>query len=279
MEKKYVTYEEMYNTLNNENLDINFTSLDVVKNPSPLKNKVNEKYKFIKKNIFFKIGAFLFYLFAFIILYPTLSLLYCPKVKGRKNLKKVKNAVFISNHVFMLDCAILNTHVLKFRRPYFLVSKENLQMPVVCSVVKLFKGVPIPSSIGAYKRFLTEVDNELKNKQSVLIYPEGSMWPYYSRIRPFNSGAFRFSVNNNVPVVPICISFRKPNFIYKMFGRKKPFLNLTILEPVYPNIENNKKIEVQKINDIVYKNMVECFNKTNSYVYINTKALKKKTKN
>lgn len=274
MKKDYVTYEEMYKTLESKELDINFTSKDIVKNPAPLKDKVDENYKFVKKNIFFKIGSFLFYLFAFIILFPLLSIMYAPKVRGRKNLKKVKNAVFISNHIFMLDCAILNTHILKFRRPYFIVNKENLQMPVVCGMIKLFKAVPIPSSVSAYKKFLTEVDNELKQKQSILIYPEGSMWPYYPNIRPFNSGAFRFSVQNNVPVVPICISFRKPNWFYKIFGRKKPLLNITVLEPIFPDKNNPKKLEENRINEIVFKNMKECFNETNSYVFINQKALK-----
>ena len=275
MEKEYITYEEMYKTLEYKELDIKLTSKDVIKNPTPLKDKVNENYKFVKKNIFFKIGSFLFYLFAFIILFPFLSIMYAPKVKGRKNLKKVKNAVFISNHIFILDCAILNTHILKFRRPYFIVSKENMQVPVACSMIKLFKAIPIPSTINAYKKFLTEVDNELKNKQSVLIYPEGSMWPYYPNIRPFNSGAFRFPVQNNVPVVPICISFRKPNWFYKIFGRKKPLLNITVLDPVFPDNSNPKKFEENRINEIVYLKMKECFNMTNSYVYINEKALKK----
>lgn len=275
MENELVSYKEMYNCLNLETLDIKVTSKDIVKNPIFLKDKVNENYKFIKKNIFFKVVSFIFYCFAFVVLFPLLSIFYIPKVKGKKNLKNVKNTVFVANHSFILDCALLNTHVLKFKRPFFIVNKKNMQVPVACSMIKLFKAVPIPDSIKAYKRFLYEVDTELKNKKSILIYPEGSMWPYFAKIRPFNSGAFRFSVKNNVPVIPIVLSYRKPNWLYKLLGRKKPLININILSPVYPDPNNNLKEEENKINNIVFSKMTECFSVNNSYVYINEKALKK----
>lgn len=275
MDDKYITYEEMYNSLNEENLDIKFTSKNVVKNPMPLKDKVNENYKFVNKNIFYRFFSFIFYFFAFLILYPALKIFYLPKIKGKKNIKNIKNAVYICNHTFILDSAVINTQILKFRRPYIIATSDNLRMPVVKTMVRLFKAVPIPKGIKAYKKFLTEVDYELKNKKSILIYPEGSMWPYYSKIRPFNSGAFRFSIKNNVPVVPICISFRKPNKFYSFFKRKSPLININILEPVYPNIDNDYKTEENRMNSIIYKNMNDCFTENNTYTYINKKKYQK----
>lgn len=55
---------------------------------------------------------------------------------------------------------------------------------------------------------------------------------------------------------------------------KKPLLNITVLEPIFPDKNNPKKLEENRINEIVFKNMKECFNETNSYVFINQKALK-----
>lgn len=252
-----------------ENLVLSESSKDVFVNKPILKDKVNEKYRFYKKSIIFKILSFLFYIFAFIVLYPFNSIFYKVRVKGKKNLKHIKSAVFVSNHIFMFDCAVLSTHVLKFRRPNFLVEKVTLQMPVVKTLVKLLGGEAIPeNNLVAYKNFLSETDKQLRKNKSLLIYPEGSLWPYYANIRPLNSGAFRFSIKNNVPVVPFVISFRCPNKFERFFGRRKPFINVNILEPIYPNSKAMYKLEEQRMSEICYQSMKQTFKNENSYIYI-----------
>ena len=275
MDNNLISYTEVCECLNKKELDINTTSKNLVNNPTILKDKVNEKYKFVKKGFFYKVFSFIFYCFAFIVLFPSVWLFYMPKVKGRKNLKKVKNAVFISNHAFVMDCAILSVYTLPFIRPYIITERDSFQIPVVKNIIRLLRAVPIPNNLKAYKNFMTSIDGELNNRKSLLVYPEGSLWPYFAKIRPFKTGAFRFSVKNNVPVVPIVMSFRKPNKLYRMFGRKKPFVNVNILEPIYVNSKCNMKDEEKRICDLTNSIMTEEFNKTNSYVYINEKRLKK----
>ena len=60
-----------------------------------------------------------------------------------------------------------------------------------------------------------------------------------------------------------------------MFGRKKPFVNVEILEPI--NVENtgDLKGDERRLNEKVNKAMIDAFNKSNTYVYINEKRLKK----
>lgn len=267
--QEFIDINEVYQTyLNKEKLDIKKTSKDVFENKAILKDKVDEKYKFYKKSFFFKICSFLFYLFAFIVLYPFNSIYFKVKVCGKKNLKKVKTAVFVANHTFMIDCAVLSTHVLKFNRPNFLVEKVTFQMPVVKTIVKLLGGEAIPeNNLVAYKNFLTETDKQLE-KKSLLIYPEGSLWPYYADIRPLNSGAFRFSVKNNVPIVPIVLSFKSPSKFARFFGRRKPYVNINILEPIYPNSKALRKLEEERMSEICFNEMQKTFKQNNSYIYI-----------
>lgn len=268
--QKFTDIDYVYSTyLTNEELDIKETSKDIFENKAILKDKVNENYKFYKHNFLFKICSFLFYLFAFIVLYPFNSIYYKVKVKGKKNLKGVKTAVFVSNHTFMIDCAVLSSHVLKFRRPNFLVEKTTFQMPVVNTIVKLLGGEAIPeNNLVAYKNFLAETDKQIKKGKSLLVYPEGSLWPYYANIRPLNSGAFRFSIKNNVPVVPIVVSFRSPNKFARFLGRRKPYININILEPICPNGKAMYKLEEERISEICYDNMKKAFKDNNKYIYI-----------
>ena len=279
---KLVSYTEMCECLHKETLDVNETSRNLVNNPTILRDKVNEKYKFVKKGFFFKVFSFLFYCLAFIILFPTLWLFYMPKVRGRKNLKKVKNAVFVFNHCFVMDNAIVNVYALPFIRPYILTERDSFQIPVVKDIIRLFRAVPVPSieDFQTYKNFIRSTDDVLKSGGSISICAEGSLWPYFARIRPFKSGAFRYSVKHNVPIVPIVLSFRKPNWLYRMFGRKKPFINANILEPIYPDTDKPMREAEQSLSELTHETMQTAFTKYNSYVYIDQKRLKKeKAKN
>lgn len=278
MDNNLISYEEVCSLLNSDNLDVNETSKNLVNNPTILKDKVDENYKFIKKGILFKFFSYIVYVLVFIILFPILWLFYMPKVRGKRNLRKVKNAVFVSNHCFVMDCAILSVYTLPFVRPYIIAEKDSFQIPVVKGFIRSLRAVPIPNNLRAYKKFITSIDNELTKGKSLLVYPEGSLWPYFAKIRPFKSGAFRFSVKNDVPVVPIVISFRKPNWLYRFFGREKPFINVNILEPIYVDKNNSIKVEEERISNLTYKKMQEEFEKTNSYVYINYKRLEKEKK-
>jgi len=278
MDNETISYSKVCSLTFEDNLNINETSLDLVKNTTILKDKVDENYKFVNKNIFFRIFSFIFYCLVYIIVYPILFFYFLPKVKGRKNLKKVKNAVFVCNHTFILDCAVLDIFALPFIRPYILAEKNSFQIPVVNFIIKMLRAVPIPNNIKAYKSFFTQINQELQNKKSLLIYPEGSLWPYFSQIRPFKNGAFKFSVKNDVPVIPLVISFRKPNKLYKFLGRKKPLININILEPIFVDKTNKIKEEENRLNNIAYSSMKECFIKNNSYVYINQKRLNKENK-
>ena len=278
MDKPYITYERVCQLIDEPNLDIKETSKNVTINPAIMKDKVNDKYKFVLKNVFFKTFAFIFYVFVLIVLGPILYLHYFPKVRGRKNLKKVKNAVFVSNHVFALDCAVLDIYALPFKRPYILTDKNSVTLPIVKPIIRSLLAVPIPDGIAPYKNFVKSLDSELSRGKSLLVYPEGTLWPYFPRIKPFKNGAFRFAVKNNLPVIPIVLSFRKPSGFYRMFGRKVPFLNVDILEPIYINTENSQKDEELRVNDLVHEKMSETMNAKNSYIFIDKKRLEKEKK-
>ena len=66
------------------------------------------------------------------------------------------------------------------------------------------------------------------------MYPEGSLWPYYEKVRNFKYGAFKIAALANTPVVPIKFALEKPTGIYKLFKRKQ-CVHAYILHAIYPN--------------------------------------------
>lgn len=251
---------------NSDNIDY---SEQIQKGFYPCKFEMGENYKFINKNIFFRFFSLILYLIAMIVLWPITRVLYGLRVKGKKHLKKIKNAVFVSNHILEVDFCAIITNILFFKRPYILTLTETFKMPVIRTFIKLLRAVPIPNDVKSTRNFLKQTDKMLKDGGSLLVFSEGSMWPYFDKIRPFKSGAFRFSVKNNVPIVPLVTTLRKPNLFYRILGRKKPLATLNVLEPIYPNQNLSSKISEQELQEKTFNIMSKFFNdNSNSNGYV-----------
>lgn len=52
------------------------------------------------------------------------------------------------------------------------------------------------------------------------MYPEGSLWPYYEKIRHFKYGAFKMAVDANVPIQPIRFELSNPTSIFKLYKKR-----------------------------------------------------------
>ena len=66
--------------------------------------------------------------------------------------------------------------------------------------------LPLSSQTATMKKFLRAMKTLLERGETVLIYPEQSMWWNYRKPKPLQDGAFALAVRNKVPVVPIFIT-------------------------------------------------------------------------
>lgn len=154
--------------------------------------------------------------------------------KGRENVKKLRNNAVVSccNHVHMWDyLAILNA--IRPRKSRILTWKDNINGEMG-SLIRHVGGIPIPEgSVSATRVYTRAINGLLANNGWLHVYAEGSMWEYYAPIRPFSSGAAYFSCKNNVPLLPMAFSYRKPGWIRKkIFGQAARF-TLNIGTPLY----------------------------------------------
>lgn len=94
--------------------------------------------------------------------------------------------------------------------------------------------LPLSSNRRTMINFYSSVATLLKNKESILIYPEQAMWWNYKKPRPFKIGAFKLAYKNNVPIVPLFISLKDDERL-DSDGYPLQRHTLHILEPIYPN--------------------------------------------
>lgn len=217
----------------------------------PLNFKINKNYKFVNTNPIFLLFSDLLYLIAFPILWIFNKFTTGLKIYGRKNLTSVHGGkVTISNHVHVMDCTIAG--VVNFpHKTYFLSLKSNFNIPVVNVIIRLLNAIPIPDDLDNKKRFYQAINQLLKEGKTLHVYPEGSLWPYCTKLRNFKSGAFRFAVENNVPIIPMVYKFVEPNGIFK-FIKNKPCIELYILPAMYPNNQLPKEESIAELKKNVH---------------------------
>lgn len=167
-------------------------------------------------------------------------------VSGEKNLADVSGGmVTICNHVHTLDCTMV-AGVCRQHRMYFPTLDENLKMPFVGHLVDDLGGIPIPGKLSEFRGFMERIEATLSQGDAVHLFPEGSLEPYCPILRPFQKGAFTFAYDAEVPLVPMVLTYRSVNGVRSLL-RKKPFLHLEILKPVYPDINNKRSHEIRRL--------------------------------
>lgn len=197
------------------------------------------------------------------------------KVKGRKNLKKVKKqGIFIySNHVSVSDAFKIQTRIFPFKMTNILGYSDALSMPFFKHLVKGLGLIALPTKgdIKNMKKFTECFDYFIKKKQNIIIYPEAHIWPYYTKIRNFREGSFLYPSLSAAPIVPIVTVFRKSKI------SKKAKQTLLIGEPIFPKEELTVMENKKYLHDECLKAMQLLSSSVKQYEYI--KYIKKENNN
>lgn len=242
-------------------------------------NPVDDKFVYIPKNIFFKIFSF-FVRCIMITLGPLLvKIVYHLKVEGRKNLKGVKKAITVSNHVLVLDVLINRTAT--FGHKQYVTGATFNNRKGLGPFLKAGGLFVFGETFTAQKNLNKAIETVLQKDCYVHFYSEQALWKNYEKSRPFKIGAFRFASNLNLPIIPITICFRKPPKF--MFWRKNKFVTAIIGKPIYPNNELSRR---EKEQDLLSRAQQEYDNTIidfysydkDSYTYLGTPSETKRRK-
>lgn len=249
--KKLINYEIPENTDDH-----------VVHNWEPLKRTIDSNFKYEHKNVFYKIYSYILYWLCIIFLPAINYICFGTKVKGKKNLKKVKGAVVVCNHAHIMDTTMVLTVGMFPNKAYVLADKSSFQIPVVRRLVGALGAVPIADTLDGKRKCFAYIDSLLKKNKKVVVFPEGAMWPYYTELRPFKDGAFKFASKNNVPIIPMTLTFRKPRGLFKLY-KKKPLVTLTLLNPIYKDESLDEIKNREYLKESSFKLMNEHINLKN----------------
>ena len=131
------------------------------------------------------------------------------RVEGKENLRAVRGgAISVCNHVHTLDTLMVKNALGAFRTfhtgSYYLLKRGALG--------RIFKAggfLPVGTRFRDIKNLQDAVGELVARGKIVNFYPEHALWPQYEKLRPFQSGAFRYAAKFGVPVLPLFIEFRK----------------------------------------------------------------------
>lgn len=183
------------------------------------------------------------------------------KVIKNKNAKKVKGAIVTCNHISLVDSfAIRKAIGADF---YYVAAEFNNFKGHLGTLARNSGYIPLPEGLNKtkLKKFNEAISYYLNKGKKVLIFPEQAMWRDYTKPRPMKNGAFRYAVQNNVPILPLFITIKEKEQKVDENGLQN-YGNYTIhvLDPIYPKPELNTKENIEylrKENYRVYKDLYE----------------------
>jgi 1-acyl-sn-glycerol-3-phosphate acyltransferase len=118
--------------------------------------------------------------------------------------------------------------------------------------------LPLSSQTATMKKFLRAVKELLSRGETILIYPEQSMWWNYRKPRPMQDGAFSLAVRNKTPIVPIFITMNDSD-ILDGDGFFVQEYTINILPAIYPDESLSGTLAKEKMRKENYEAWVRVY--------------------
>lgn len=188
------------------------------------------------------------------------------KFYGREKLKEVKGKGYViyANHTNPFH-DVFGPALAADRRIFTVISPVNLKIPGIGKYLPYIGGLPLGKTKQEKEAFNKAVDERIKQKKVLVIYPEAHVWPYATKIRKFPAGdkSFKYATRNNVPIFTMTTTYhqRKNNKRGDL-----PRMDIYVEGPFYPNsdlTEEERRVDLAKK---AYNSMVK-WSKKNSYEY------------
>lgn len=199
--------------------------------------------------------------------------LYCKlflhiKIKGRKNLKGVKEGFFIyGNHTQPIGDVFIPALCVLPRRIYTVVSTANYGIPLIGKILPFLGALPIVESLHGMKELNKAMEKRIEERHPIVIYPEAHVWEYYTDIRPFPDTSFKYPVKFHKPVFAMTVTYKRS----KLF--KKPIMEVFLDGPIYPEGDTLKE-KTKNLHNAVSSVMKER-SKESNFEYIKYEELKR----
>lgn len=232
--------------------------------------KVDDNFVYVHENKLWRtIGTIFYFGIATPILYFLVKIKRHVHVKNRKALKKIKKRGYFlyGNHTNIYDAFIPHTQVSRFKKTYIIANPDAVSIKGVKNLVMMLGTLPTPSSAQSVKNFNAAIEKRISQKRVIVIYPEAHIWPFFRGLRAFSDISFQYPAKLNAPVVAMVTTYRKPKV--KINKKRRPYIDITLSEPIYPNPELSIRDNMKYMHDQVYNFMKQTIENSDSPEYIN----------
>ena len=175
------------------------------------------------------------------------------KYVGKEKFKPYKNTGYFIyvNHTQPFGDTHFPSLAIYPKRNFFIVNPENISMKPWGGLIEMLGAIPVPGNRKAMKGFMDIVKKRIQNNNSITIYPEAHIWPYYTKIRPFKAVSFTYPIQMDKPV--FCMTNT-----YQRTGNKEKAKIVTYIDgPFFANKELSAKEQKQDLRNRVYETMCE----------------------
>lgn len=182
------------------------------------------------------------------------------EIKGIENFEKVseKGLIITCNHFNPFDNFAIHHALLPYlhkqHRDLYKVIREGnyTNFPGIYGLFfRHCNTLPLSSSFATMKLFMEAIKTLLHRGDKILVYAEQAMWWNYRKPRPLTSGAFKFAVEADVPVLPIFITMTDSD---KLDGDGFPIqeYTLNILPAIFKDENKNNKENIEEMRQKNY---------------------------
>ncbi len=222
-----------------------------------------EDYTWIRDRRRDRVAAAILYFIAGILgrLYSTFILHL--QIKRSVNMKDFADTGIIvyANHTQPFGDVTTPLLACKPKRIYTVAGPSNMGIPVIGKTLPWMGILPTSTTMHGTQELIKAVRRRLSEGNSVIIYPEAHVWPYYTEIRPFGSTSFSFAVESRVPVFCMTSTYQK------RWHGKRPKTTVYLDGPFYADSSLSKREQKEQLREDIFAKMKER-SKLSNYSYI-----------
>ncbi|MGM0580436.1 MAG: lysophospholipid acyltransferase family protein [Bacteroidota bacterium] len=173
------------------------------------------------------------------------------KIEGKEHFNKRENYVIISNHTSFLDSPAIAQAI---DAPFKALAKRELtKIPIFGFLIKMITEVVDRSNPQSRQRSKDRLNEVLKNENSILVFPEGTMNRTDQPLQRFYDGAFRIAIDAQAPILPVVIKGAAKLMKPSSFLMKPGKIDVKILSPI--STEGLTQKELPKLKAEVVEKM------------------------
>lgn len=187
-----------------------------------------------------------------IIISSTILFIFGAKPKFVNSFPKVGQCILVANHCSGTDDLFLPL-IFWFRKWKVVFASEVVRIPLVHVFAERFVGIPVDRTNSKSRiKALMQTKRAIQKGFDIMIYPEGrrlrtSEYNNGKVMENFvDSGAFDLSIKNNLPIVPVVISW---TFLFKprsgQWWHSPRTIKIIYLDPVYPEGKSIDELKEQ----------------------------------